>query len=280
MNFFDSSCLPHPKEEIRDALLTAIFVQEMWEQLDAKVIEKEAQVLVTTKTNTLDTTLNEDPDAPISPVVTKAETLVMQVLLDDIFMTGHTWRKSGCSIYTARQFFWPMIQQYFTAATHRLHEIRAGQTVQGFAGIAQHLRTLEEVSENMQGVNEDMTLRNCLRSLLTVNLPSYQEGVGEEPLYPIGLDFEHFVAKVKYDDLETWVQALSAEADQANMERFKLMRVQVDLESAGYFELLAKLPSDSPTEKASYLEMAEILRSNDEDKKNREMLGNSPYRET
>ena len=106
---------------------------------------------------------------------------------------------------------------------------------------------------------EDSTRRNALQSLLTRCLPKYQKGVGDEPLYAMGFNCVGFLRE-PVESFDSFVHTWAAKTNSVNAERFKQMSVQADFESAGYFDLLATLSSNS-SKKADYEEMANLLRS-------------------
>lgn len=111
----------------------------------------------------------------------------------------------------------------------------------------------------LQGERES-ALKNDLSCVLTGCLPRYQEGVGEEPLYSGGYDLSELT------DLDDLLQARSDVVKEkrrsSNAERYKQMEVLTNQESAGYFELLSKLPSNVQ-KKGEFEEIAELLRQND-----------------
>jgi len=110
---------------------------------------------------------------------------------------------------------------------------------------------------------EDTAIKNALGTLLTSCLPRYQKGVGKEPLYSVGYDLESTILKPEF--ARALLQEVSAEAKEKrriNSERFEQMETLVELESAAYFELLAKLPSNS-SKKADYEDMVKLLRTHD-----------------
>lgn len=94
-------------------------------------------------------------------------------------------------------------------------------------------------------------------------LADYQEGVGQEPLHPLGLDIV-VLKDVCEASFEAFATLVTNNKMKERQERFKQIRVLVDQERAQYMEMLSRVPGTSEEHKVAYYKLATLLRTSDD----------------
>lgn len=118
----------------------------------------------------------------------------------------------------------------------------------------------------------DAERKSDLMTLVT-SLADYQEGVGQEPLHPLGLDIDVLKDVCDATSAETYATLVGSNKMRERQERYKQIRGLVDQECAVYMEMLSRVPGTSEEHRVTYDKLASLLRTtNDNSKKLQELL--------
>jgi hypothetical protein len=86
----------------------------------------------------------------------------------------------------------------------------------------------------------DAERKSDLMTLVT-SLANYQEGVGQEPLHPLGLDIDVLNDVCDATSVETYATLVGSNKMRERQERYKQIRGLVDQERAMYMEMLSEV---------------------------------------
>lgn len=108
----------------------------------------------------------------------------------------------------------------------------------------------------------DAERKSGLMSLVAC-LADYQEGVGQEPLHPLGLDIE-VLMDVCNASVEAFATLVGCDKMKERQEHYKQISVLVNQENVMYMEMLAKVPGTLTEHKMAYHKLANHLRTSDD----------------
>ncbi len=112
----------------------------------------------------------------------------------------------------------------------------------------------------------DAERKSDLMTLVSA-LAYYQEGVGQEPLYPLGLDISVLKDVCDATSAETVATLVGSDKMRERQERYKQISVLVDQERAMYMEMLSRVPGISEEHRVAYYKLASLLRTTDDNSK-------------
>lgn len=147
--------------------------------------------------------------------------------------------------------------QYFPSAGIRFFDISCLPHPKSIILAAFALEIVEEPDAERK--SDPMTLVSALAD--------YQEGVGQEPLHPLGLDINVLKDVCDATSVETYATLVGSDKMKERQEHYKQIRVLVDQERAMYMEMLSRVSGTSEEHRVAYYKLASLLRTTDDNSK-------------